>query len=108
ILAQNADGLILVDMHAAHERILYEQLKAQYSAGQLASKALLLPETVALTEAEADCCEQQTEALLRLGLDVTRSGPQQVTLRAIPAMLAGQDCTRLLRDVVSDIQAQAQ
>lgn len=103
ILAQNADGLILVDMHAAHERVLYERLKAEYSTGQLTGKALLMPETVALTEAEAERCDQHSDALERLGLEVTRSGPEQVTLRAVPALLAGQDCAGLLRDVLSDL-----
>src|SRR5699024_109857 len=82
ILAQNATGLVLVDMHAAHERVLYERLKQEYSAGHIASKALLMPAAVALTEAEADCAEAHADALARLGLEVNRSGPQQVTLRA--------------------------
>lgn len=103
ILAQNADGLILVDMHAAHERVLYERLKKEYSAGHIASKPLLMPETLALTEVEADCAEQNADALARLGLEVSRSGPGQVMLRAVPAMLTGQAHDLLLRDVLGDL-----
>lgn len=103
ILAQNADGLILVDMHAAHERVLYERLKQEYSAGQIASKALLMPETVAMTETEADCAEAHAALLAQLGLELSRSGPQQVMLRAVPAMLSGQAHDLLLRDVLGDL-----
>ncbi len=108
ILAQNTQGLVLVDMHAAHERVLYERLKAEYSAGTIASKALLMPDTLSLTEAEAQRVEQHADALVRFGLDLTRSGPTQALLRAVPAMLARQDCATLVRGGLADMDGQVE
>jgi DNA mismatch repair protein MutL len=105
ILAQNADGLVLVDMHAAHERITYERLKSQLEGGSIARQRLLVPLTLNVSEAEADCVEEQAEAFAGMGLALERSGLQTVTLRELPAALSGSDAERLVRDVLADFQA---
>lgn len=105
ILAQNAAGLILVDMHAAHERITYEHMKQAQQREGLKLQPLLVPVTASLSQREADCIEQQAERLRALGMEVDRSGQEQVTIRAIPALLRGADAERLLRDVVADLLA---
>ncbi|MES1926767.1 DNA mismatch repair endonuclease MutL [Salinisphaera sp. T31B1] len=101
ILAQNAHGLILVDMHAAHERVLYEQLKAEFSSGPIQTKRLLVPETLSLSEAEAAAVEAGAEALALVGLEITRSGPASAVLRSVPALLARSDYVALAYDVVA-------
>ena len=105
ILAQNADGLVLVDMHAAHERITYERLKTQIGSGALVRQRLLVPLTLAVSEAEADLVEEHGDVLGDMGLVVERSGQQAVTLRELPVLLARGDPERLLRDVLADYQA---
>ncbi|WP_353108680.1 DNA mismatch repair endonuclease MutL [Salinisphaera dokdonensis] len=103
ILAQNRQGLILVDMHAAHERVLYEQLKQEYSAGRIQSKRLLVPETLSLAEAEAAAVETHAEALEAVGLEITRAGPTTALLRGVPALLANEDYVALAYDMVADL-----
>ncbi|GAB3679211.1 DNA mismatch repair endonuclease MutL [Salinisphaera aquimarina] len=103
ILAQNAEGLILVDMHAAHERVLYEQLKAEFSSGTIQSKRLLVPESLSLAEAEAAAIEQNAEALMAVGLELTRSGPTTALLRGVPALLAGGDYVALAYDLIGEL-----
>jgi DNA mismatch repair protein MutL len=88
ILAENADGLIVVDMHAAHERIGYERLKAAHDGIGLHAQPLLVPITLAVGEREADVAEREAATLAALGFDVTRSGPQSLSVRSIPALLA--------------------
>ncbi|WP_423821000.1 DNA mismatch repair endonuclease MutL [Salinisphaera sp. SPP-AMP-43] len=105
ILAQNADGLVLVDMHAAHERVLYEQLKAEFSAGQIQCKRLLVPETLSLSESEAATVEAQGERLAEVGFELTRSGPTAALLRGVPALLADRDYLALARDVVAELDS---
>jgi DNA mismatch repair protein MutL len=104
ILAENAEGLVLVDMHAAHERITYERLKAAQDGEGIRSQPLLVPVALALGEREADACEQQAAALAALGFEVRRSGPQSVSLRAVPALLADLDPRTLLLDVLADLR----
>jgi DNA mismatch repair protein MutL len=104
LLAESVNGLILVDMHAAHERIVYERLKAQYASQAIARQPLLVPVTVAVTPAEADLVEAQQSLLEGIGLDVDRTGPEQVRLRGLPALLAQADGEALLRDVLSDLR----
>jgi len=104
ILAQNSDGLVLVDMHAAHERITYERLKSQLEGGTIAGQRLLVPLTLNVSESEADCVEEQAEAFAGMGLALERSGLQTVTLRELPAALSGSDAERLVRDVLADFQ----
>ena len=103
VLAQNADGLIIVDMHAAHERVTYERLKAQYQGGGLTAQPLLVPVTIAVSEGEADAAENHESWFRGLGLELSRSGPDRLSLRQIPALLRNADCERLVRDVIADL-----
>jgi len=106
ILSQNATGLVLTDMHAAHERITYEQLKSRASADGIRSQRLLVPLNVRLGQGEADLAEQWRDRLTGFGLVFDRSGPESVMLREVPALLAEADGARLLRDVLSDLEKQ--
>lgn len=103
VLAENAQGLILVDAHAAHERITYERMKADYSEGSLKTQALLVPVTVDVSESEADRCEAEVDWLASLGLRVDRMAPEQLIIREVPAILGRSDVASLLRDVLSDL-----
>ncbi|HYW03861.1 MAG TPA: DNA mismatch repair endonuclease MutL [Gammaproteobacteria bacterium] len=103
ILAQNARGLVLVDMHAAHERITYERLKRAVEQGGAGAQPLLVPVSVALTRAEADLVEAEQDALARLGFELSRAGPESVLVRGLPAPLREADANALLRDVVADL-----
>lgn len=104
ILAENEAGLVLVDMHAAHERITYEQLKAAQGDGGIRSQALLVPVSVPLSESEASASETLSAALQELGFDVVRSGPQSVSVRAVPSLLADVDARQLFLDVLSEFR----
>ncbi len=104
ILAENADGLIVVDMHAAHERIGYEKLKAAHDGSGLHTQPLLVPTSVAVSEREADIAEREVSVLAALGFEVARSGPQSLLLRSVPALLAQGDVEALLRDVLTDLR----
>ena len=106
ILAENTQGLILVDMHAAHERVTYEQLKQSYSNGEVRSQRLLVPATIAVSEREAETAQNHTDWLQAVGLQLDRSGPQQVTLRSVPALLGNADAQSLCRDVLAELQSQ--
>ncbi|MGB5577686.1 MAG: DNA mismatch repair protein MutL, partial [Woeseiaceae bacterium] len=103
ILAENRDGLVVVDMHAAHERIVYEKLKRGYDDRDLVRQPLLVPETVSVSESEANLVEQSGHILEKLGLVVDRSGPTSLTIREVPALLRNADAESLLRDVLSDV-----
>ena len=105
ILAENADGLVIVDMHAAHERITYEKLKRQYDERTVVRQPLLVPIAVAVAEAEAELVANVSPVLEELGLVVDRSGPASVTVRECPALLRDADPEALLRDVLSDLAA---
>jgi DNA mismatch repair protein MutL len=104
ILAENADGLVLVDMHAAHERITYERLKQAQDEGGIRSQALLVPVALAVAEREADVAEQHAEAIAALGFDLRRSGPQSLGLRAVPTLLADADPRALVLDLLNDLR----
>ena len=106
VLAENAAGLVLVDMHAAHERITYERLKQASEAQGIRSQRLLVPQAVKVSEREANAAEQWQEAFSRIGFEVQRSGPEVVTLRAVPALLADVDLEQMLRDVLSELLEQ--
>ena len=103
ILAENKDGLVLVDMHAAHERIVYEKLKRGYEDRDLVRQPLLVPEHIAVAESEANLVEQSSQLLEKLGLVVDRSGPASLTVREVPALLKNSDVESLLRDVLADL-----
>ena len=103
ILAQNAAGLVLVDMHAAHERITYEGLKAAQQGEGIRSQPLLVPVSLDVSRREADVCEQQQEWFAALGFEVDRMGPERVVVRQVPALLGDADIAALVRDVLSDL-----
>jgi DNA mismatch repair protein MutL len=103
VLAENDQGLILVDMHAAHERITYEKLKSGRSGSCLRSQMLLVPLSVALSAREAAAAEEYAEALADWGLELSRSGPASIVVRRIPALLEGADVAQLSRDVLSEL-----
>jgi len=105
ILSQAPDGLILVDMHAAHERTTYERMKAALGAGPIASQPLLVPVSIAVTAAEADLFEEHGPTLARAGLEVVRSGPTNLQVRAVPAFLAPMDLEELVRRIGADLSA---
>jgi len=105
ILSQAPDGLILVDMHAAHERTTYERMKAALDAGPIASQPLLVPVAISVAAAEADLFEEHAATLARAGLEVVRSGPVSVQVRAVPAFLAPMDLEELVRRIGADLSA---
>ena len=106
ILAENAQGLVLVDMHAAHERIVYERLKAQVDAGaRIASQPLLIPATFAATPEEVATAEASTEVLDLLGMEVVPFSPKTLAVRAVPTTLAQGDPVELARSVLAELAA---
>ena len=106
VLAQAADGLIVVDMHAAHERIGYERLKRAWEAQDVRRQPLLVPLSVAVSRAEADLAEEHRGLLAELGLGIDRLGEDRLVVREVPAILQGADPEGLLRDLLSDIAAE--
>jgi DNA mismatch repair protein MutL len=105
VVAEAEDGLVIVDQHAAHERLVLERLRAGGAGSQGASQALLLPEVVELDEADCDRIESHAAALARHGLAVERFGPGAILVRGVPAALSGSDPQALLRDVADDLAA---
>jgi DNA mismatch repair protein MutL len=103
ILAQNDAGLVLVDMHAAHERILYEKLKQSLDAGPPATQALLVPLLISASEAEMATASEQNEALGQLGFAIAAAGPRELAVRALPALLAGGNAVDLVRSLLRDL-----
>lgn len=103
ILAENAQGLVLVDMHAAHERITYERLKVAMVSEGLKGQPLLVPESIAVSQREADCAEENGEWFRRLGFELQRLGPETLAIRQIPALLKQAEASQLVRDVLSDL-----
>jgi len=106
ILSQNERGLVMTDMHAAHERITYERLKSRSLAEGIRSQRLLVPLTVQVSASEAELAEGCREQLALVGLVLDRSGPESILLREVPALLADADSASLLRDVLSDLARQ--
>jgi DNA mismatch repair protein MutL len=103
ILAENAQGLVVVDMHAAHERITYERLKHAMASEGLRGQPLLVPESIALSQREVDCAEEHGEWFQRLGFELQRLGEEAVAIRQIPALLKQAQATQLVRDVLADL-----
>ncbi|MEX2366628.1 MAG: DNA mismatch repair endonuclease MutL, partial [Pseudohongiellaceae bacterium] len=104
ILAQNAQGLIVVDMHAAHERITYEHMKNAIDEEGIKVQPLLVPISIAVSQSEADCAEEHAGELVRLGMSIERLGPETLVLRQAPVILRNANLEQLVRDVLSDIQ----
>ncbi len=105
ILAQTADGMVLVDMHAAHERVMYERMK-KLLAGETAQQQLLIPQILHVSPAQAEAAEAHAQEFAALGFGVSRLAPDQVAMRAIPVLLAGRDPAGIVRDVLSDLLEQ--
>ncbi|AZD27339.1 DNA mismatch repair endonuclease MutL [Pseudomonas chlororaphis] len=103
ILAENAQGLVLVDMHAAHERIMYERLKVAMASEGLSGQPLLVPESIAVSQREADCAEEHVSWFRRLGFELQRLGPESLAIRQIPALLKQAEANRLVHDVLADL-----
>lgn len=102
ILAQNSVGLVIVDMHAAHERITYERMKKSFAENKLQTQPLLVPIAVSLSRQEVDCVTANIETLEKLGLVLQVSSDEQLVIREVPVMLASQNAEQLTRDIVAD------
>lgn len=103
ILAENEQGMVLVDMHAAHERITYERLKQARTGVGIAAQPLLVPVALAVSEKEAGCAEQYSHIFSDLGFELDRTAPEALRIRQIPVILASADAELLVRDVLSDL-----
>ena len=104
VLAQNRAGLVLVDMHAAHERIVYEKLKRQLDAHVVPQQRLLIPYVFSAEAVDVAAAEEHADTLAAIGLDLAAAGPTQLALRALPALLAGAEGATLARDVLRDLR----
>jgi DNA mismatch repair protein MutL len=104
ILAQNSAGLVVVDMHAAHERIVYEGLKAALDAAALPSQPLLVPIAMTATPEEVEAAGEGRAELESLGFDVAAGGPRELVIRAVPSLLADLDAAGLLRSVLGEMR----
>ncbi len=103
VLAENANGLVVVDMHAAHERIVYERLKRDLAHSRLESQPLLIPTTFAATAEEIACVEAHGADLQILGLDIAPISPTRLAIRSQPLALAGGDVVALARSVLAEV-----
>lgn len=103
VLAENTQGLIIVDMHAAHERIVYERLKSQMNTSAIASQPLLIPATFAASPQEVATAEGSVGTLLALGLEITPFSPKTLAVRAVPTSLAQGDAVDLARSVLAEL-----
>ncbi|UCV20915.1 DNA mismatch repair endonuclease MutL [Ferribacterium limneticum] len=104
ILAQNARGLILIDMHAAHERILYEKLKNAFDNRQIATQALLIPAVFSADPLDIAAVEEHAEALADLGFQIAPLGPNQLGVRAVPALLQSGDPAALAKSLIAELR----
>ena len=103
ILAENTQGLVIVDMHAAHERIVYERLKQQLDTTQITSQPLLIPASFSATPQEIATAESCTDVLMQLGLEVSALSAKTLAVRAVPTSLAQGDCVELARSVLAEL-----
>ena len=103
ILSENEQGLVITDMHAAHERIVYERMKSARDGEGIRTQPLLVPESIAVSQREADCAEQQANRFTELGIELERMGPETLLIRAIPVILQGSNVEQLIRDVLADL-----
>ncbi len=108
ILAETANGIVLVDTHAAHERVVYERLKQQYQQGPMPSQPLLLPVRVTVSLLEAELAETEQAFFAALGFALDRTGTETLTLRAVPVLLQDAEMATLLRDVLADLKEHGQ
>ncbi len=103
ILAENAQGLIVVDMHAAHERITYERMKKAYAGEGIPAQPLLVPQSLAVSQKEADCAEHYSATFTDLGFELQRAGPESLLVRQVPVILRQALIEQLVRDVLADL-----
>ena len=103
ILAQNKEGLIIIDMHAAHERIIYERMKEACKSEKLKMQPLLVPLSIAVSQAEADCVAAQKKELLGLGIELDKLTDEAIVVRQVPSILKDSDVEQMVRDVLSDV-----
>lgn len=103
ILSENEQGLVLVDMHAAHERITYERMKTARQGAGIQTQPLLVPVSIAVSQREADCAEEQLPLFASVGVGLERAGPESLLIRQLPVMLQGSDVEQLVRDVLADL-----
>ena len=103
VIAQNAEGLVIVDMHAAHERIVYEKMKAQLEAGSVARQQLLVPLTFDVSETDAQWVEDLAEQLHKSGLVIERLGRCSVSVREVPVLLADADLQQMVTDLLAEL-----
>lgn len=103
ILAENAQGLVMIDMHAAHERIVYEKMKAALATRDIAVQTLLVPLTISLSEREADAAERSQEIFQQFGFCIQRISKEMIALREVPQLLAQGPMDQLIRDIISDV-----
>jgi DNA mismatch repair protein MutL len=104
IISQTAQGMIIVDMHAAHERIVYERMKAQVHGGALEAQPLLVPVSMAASHAEVATAEAEREAFARLGVELDVAGPETLLVRQVPTLLVDADVEPLIRDMLGDLE----
>jgi DNA mismatch repair protein MutL len=103
ILAENRQGLVIVDMHAAHERVVYERLKARLGSTTIESQPLLIPVSFAATAEEVAAAEQHADTLSKLGLDVSPLSTRTLAVRSRPALLAASDLVALTRELLAEM-----
>ena len=103
VLAQNKEGLIIIDMHAAHERIIYERMKVACKNEQLKMQPLLVPLSIAVSQSEADCAAAQKKELLGLGIELDKLTDEAIVVRQVPSILKDSDVEQMVRDVLSDV-----
>ena len=103
IVAQTTNGMVLVDAHAAHERLVYERLKTQLNEKEVATQALLIPEIISLSDGDLSLIMGQAETLATLGLNIEAFGPGAVAVQSIPAVLGQIDATKLIRDIIDEL-----
>jgi DNA mismatch repair protein MutL len=106
LIAETGDGMMVIDQHALHERILYEELRSRVAQGQVESQRLLVPEPVDLSAADAAAVLEQGEVLAQLGLEVESFGGDTVLVRSLPAMLPHVIPERLVRDLAEHLRTQ--
>jgi DNA mismatch repair protein MutL len=105
ILAENEQGLVMVDMHAAHERIVYEQMKQAFAKQEMAVQQLLMPLSIVCSEREADCVEREANFFKQFGFYVERMGNETIVVREVPQLLANGPIEQLVRDIAADLLA---
>ena len=103
VLAQNVHGLVIVDMHAAHERILYERLKTTIEAGPPSTQRLLVPMLLSANSTELATVEDHQDSLAQLGFEISAAGPRELSVRSVPALLAGGNVVELVRSLLKDL-----